>query len=90
VKSEAQVTTLSGTVTLINSSYNLLNISVTDTDTGKITTQQIFIGNDTKIIRNSDSKALSLSDIKIGDAIAAVRTKKAGVFEASTIVVVTD
>ncbi|WHH57396.1 S-layer homology domain-containing protein [Petroclostridium sp. X23] len=90
VKSEAQVTTLSGTVTLINSSYNLLNISVTDTDTGKITTQQIFIGNDTKIIRNSDSKALSLSDIKIGDAIAAVRTKKAGVFEASTIVVVTE
>ena len=89
-KTASNVQQMTGSVQLVNESYRFLNIEVADAIVGETTIHQVFIRPRASIINNNTSRDLTLSDIKRGDIVTVIGNMDSGVFEANTIVVISD
>ncbi len=87
-KSMGQTKQMTGSVESYNESYRVINIVVADGVTGATSTHQIFVKDKAKIINSSTSRTIDLDDIEEGDIVTVMGTTDVGVFEASTIVVI--
>ncbi len=96
VKIEAQALgqaqQMTGTVELVSESYKSIRIAVIDAVTRQATSQHVFVKNGASIINSSSSKSklLSLGDIKSGNVVTVIGTADSGIFEASTIVIISN
>jgi hypothetical protein len=96
VKIEAQALVqaqqMTGTVELVSESYKSIRIAVIDAVTRQATSQHVFVKNGASIINSSSSKSklLSLGDIKSGNVVTVIGTADSGIFEASTIVIISN
>jgi hypothetical protein len=85
-----QAQQITGRVELVNESYGLIRVSVADGVTGDTYIQQVFVKKGAKIIRSKDTREIDLDDIDVGDIITAVGTSNTGVFEANTVIIITE
>ena len=88
VTSVAKASTLTGTVTLVNTALGFVSVDVRDAATDEIYSCQIFVNDKTSIIAGSNGAKTKLSNIAEGDSIVATGAEKLGAFEASTIVII--
>ncbi len=81
----AQIT---GTVDLVNASYNFLQITYYDSTMQQNITQQVYVNKNTTIMNNSTGKDVSLKNIPIGSSVSIIGSATSGLFEATTIIVI--
>ncbi len=81
---------ITGVVESINDSYGFLNIISTEDSSENKTMHQVFVKKNAKIIRSTDTRTMYLRDIKEGDVVTAIGTVSMGVFEANTIVIISE
>lgn len=79
----AQVT---GTITLVNSTYGMIVVSTTDAS-GDVTEEQIFVKSTAKILDANDGKVKAVRDLKEGQKIMAAVTENTGILEAASIMI---
>lgn len=79
------VTQINGTVSSVNASYSLIQVSYIDPITGVSVIEPVFVKTKTTIIDILTGKAIKLSAIKPGAKIAAFGLRNNGVFEATTV-----
>lgn len=77
--------TITGVVTLVNVDFNFVMISRSNAD-GSTEEVQVFFAKDATLMK--DNKSIKLEAIKVGDVVSVFGTNNVGVFEASTLVVV--
>lgn len=85
VSSVGQVTSLTGTVQLVNTQIGFISLTVTDSS-GAALQQQVFVNEATSIISSATATRKQLSDIEAGDIIMATGAMNMGAFEAATII----
>lgn len=79
------VTQISGTVTSVNTSYSVIQVSYADMTTGITVIEPVFVKTNAAIVDILTSKSIKLNTIKTGAKITAFGLKQNGVFEATTI-----
>lgn len=89
-KTLGQAQQMTGSVELVNESYGFLNIVVVDAMTGETISHQIFVKDGAKIVDSNSSRILDLDDIEVGDIVTVIGSTNTGVFEAKTIVVISE
>jgi len=82
------VTTWEGTVTLVNSSYNLLQITFVDSVTGSTRTESVYVKSNASIVDYATQKDKKLSAIKPGTKVSVTGSLVSGIFEAGTVVII--
>ena len=90
IKSAAndEVITWAGTVTLVNSSYGLIQLEFTDATTGQTRTESVFVKDKATIVDYATKKTKKLSAITAGMKINVTGTMQTGLFEANTIIII--
>ena len=90
IKSAAndEVITWAGTVTLVNSSYGLIQLEFTDATTGQTRTESVFVKDKATIVDYATQKTKKLSAITAGMKINVTGTMQTGLFEANTIIII--
>lgn len=78
---------VSGVVELVNSSYNMIQVSFFDAQSGQTASQSVFVNTATKIFNNTTGKTVALKNIEKGATISVIGTQSTGVYLASTIIV---
>ncbi len=81
------IITWAGTVTLVNSSYGLIQMEFVDPTTAQKRSESIFVNSDAAILDYETQKAKKLSAITPGTKINVTGSMKTGVFEARTIII---
>lgn len=79
------VTQISGTVTSVNTSYSVIQVSYVDSVTGISVIEPIFVKNNAAIVDILTGKTIKFSAINTGAKVTAFGLKQNGVFEATTI-----
>lgn len=87
VESAFQIT---GRVDLVNTSYGLIQLTYTDTVSAQTITKQIFVKDKAKVYNSITGKDSKLSYVNVGSTVSVVGTSKNGVFEASSVVIITE
>lgn len=82
------VTTWEGTVILVNSSYDLLQISFIDPVTGTERNESVFVKSNASIVDYATQKDKKLSAIKPGTKVSVTGSMVSGIFEAGTVVII--
>ena len=82
------VTTWEGTVLLVNSSYDLLQISFIDPVTGTERNESVFVKSNASIVDYATQKDKKLSTIKPGTKVSVTGSMVSGIFEAGTGVII--
>ncbi len=82
------VTTWEGTVTLVNASFDLLQIEFVDPLTGTFRTESVFVKDNAKIVDYATQRDKKLSAIKAGNKVTVTGSMTSGIFEAGTVVII--
>lgn len=82
------VLTWAGTVTLVNSSYGLLQIEFFDQATSQTRTESVFVKSNASIVDYETQKSKKVSDIKVGMKVNVTGSMQTGVFEAGTVIII--
>lgn len=77
--------TITGVITLVNPNFNFVTMSKSNAD-GTTEDVQIFFTKDATMMK--DNKSIKIDALKVGDVVSVFGTNNVGVFEASTLVVV--
>ncbi len=86
--SVSTVTTLEGTVQLVNASFKLIQLQFVDDVTGETRTENIYVNDKASIVDYSSQKDVKLSTIKAGNVVSVTGSLTSGIFEARNIVVI--
>ena len=78
---------VSGVVEMVNASYNMIQVSFFDSQSGQTVSQSVFVNTATKIFNNTTGKTVALKNIEKGCTISVIGTQSTGVYLASTIIV---
>ena len=78
---------VSGVVEMVNASYNMIQVSFFDSQSGQTVSQSVFVNTSTKIFNNTTGKTVALKNIEKGCTISVIGTQSTGVYLASTIIV---
>ena len=87
VESSFQIT---GRVDLVNTSYGLMQITYTDIATSQTITRQIFVKEKAKVFNSVTAKDSKLQYVNVGSTVSVVGTSTNGVFEATSVVIITE
>ncbi len=79
------VTQISGTVSSVNTSYSVIQVTYTDKTSGITVTEPVFVKSKATIIDILTGSSIKLSAVKEGAVITAFGMRNSGVFEATTI-----
>lgn len=79
------VTQISGTVSSVNTSYSVIQVTYTDKTSGITVTEPVFVKSKATIIDILSGNSIKLSAVKEGAVITAFGMRNSGVFEATTI-----
>lgn len=79
------VTQISGTVSSVNTSYSVIQVTYTDKTSGITVTEPVFVKTKATIIDILSGNTIKLSAVKEGSIITAFGMRNSGVFEATTI-----
>ena len=77
---------LSGEITLVNSAYGMVKIEYVD-NAGNLIEKQIFVKDNAKIVDSNNPKVKSISNLEVGMNIAVTGTETLGIYEATTVMV---
>ncbi len=77
---------LSGEITLVNSAYGMVKIKYIDA-TGSTIEKQVFVKDNAKVVDSNNSKVKSISNLEVGMNIAVTGAETLGIYEATTIMV---
>lgn len=83
-----EVVTWSGTVTLVNSSYGLIQLEFTDAVTGQTRTESVFVKDKATIVDYATQKTKKLSAVTAGMKVNVTGTMQTGLFEANTVIII--
>ncbi len=81
---------ITGKVDLVNTSYGLMQLTYTDIATSQTITRQIFVKDKAKVFNSITGKDSKLSYVNVGSTVSVVGTSTNGVFEASSVVIITE
>ncbi len=84
------ITQISGTVSSVNSSYAVIQLTYVDSASGNAVTEPVFVKNKATIIDITTGNTIKISAINPGAKITAFGSRNSGVFEATTINVTTN
>lgn len=84
------VTQISGTVSSVNTSYGVIQLSYIDSASGNAVIEPVFVKSKATIIDISSGNTIKISSINSGAKITAFGSRNSGVFEATTINVTTN
>lgn len=87
VESAFQIT---GKVDLVNTSYGLMQLTYTDTVSAQTITRQIFVKEKAKVFNSITAKDSKLQYVNVGSTVSVVGTSTNGVFEATSVVIITE
>ncbi len=82
------VTTLEGTVQLVNSSFKLIQLKYIDSLTGEERIENVYVNDKASIVDYASQKDVKLSAIKAGAVVSVTGSITNGIFEARNIVVI--
>ncbi len=83
-----EVVTWAGTVTLVNSSYGLIQIEFMDSVTGHTRTESVYVKSNASIVDYETQKSRKLSTVTPGMKVNVTGSMKTGVFEAGTVIII--
>lgn len=83
-----EVVTWAGTVTLVNSSYGLIQLEFTDVVTGQTRTESVFVKDKATIVDYATQKTKKLSAVTPGMKVNVTGTMQTGLFEANTVIII--
>lgn len=83
-----EVVTWAGTVTLVNSSYGLIQLEFTDAVTGQTRTESVFVKDKATIVDYATQKTKKLSAVTPGMKVNVTGTMQTGLFEANTVIII--
>ncbi len=83
-----EVVTWAGTVTLVNSSYGLIQIEFMDSLSGQTRTESVFVKSNASIVDYETQKSRKLSTVTPGMKVNVTGSMKTGVFEAGTVIII--
>ncbi len=89
VKSVASPLQITGQVTLVNTTYNMLRVSYADVN-GDIQEAQVFVKDTAKILDSNDGKIKALKNILVGQNVTVAGSDNLGVFEATSIMILSN
>lgn len=81
---------ITGRVDLVNTSYGLMQLTYTDTVSSQTITRQIFVKEKAKVYNSITGRDSKLSYVNVGSTVSVVGTSTNGVFEASSVVIITE
>ncbi len=83
-----EIITWAGTVTLVNSSYGLIQIEFMDVVTGHTRTESVFVKSTATIVDYETQKTKKLAAVTPGMKVNVTGTMQTGLFEANTIIII--
>lgn len=83
-----EVVTWAGTVTLVNSSYGLIQLEFVDAATGQTRTESVFVKDKATIVDYATQKTKKLSAVTAGMKVNVTGTMQTGLFEANTVIII--
>lgn len=86
VTSVAVSTQVTGTITLVNTSYGMIVVDAVDAS-GNIVEKQIFVKDTVKILDANDGKVKTVKDLSAGKSIMAAIFENTGILEATSIMI---
>jgi len=89
VKSIATPLQITGQITLINTTYDMIRVTYVDYN-GSAKEATIFVKGNAKILDSNDGKMKTLSQLKVGQNITAAGMENVGVFEATSIMILSN
>ncbi|MBE7010615.1 MAG: S-layer homology domain-containing protein [Ruminococcaceae bacterium] len=89
VKSVAAPMQITGQIKLVNTTYNMLVVTHTDANGNTVDTQ-VFAKDNVKILDSNDGKIKYLRDLKPGQNVTAAGAENVGIFEANSIMILTN
>ena len=75
---------------MVNTSYGLMQLTYTDISTSQTITRQIFVKEKAKVYNSITGKDSRLANVTVGSTVSVVGTSTNGVFEAASVVIVTE
>lgn len=81
---------ITGKVDLVNTSYGLMQLTYTDPVSAQTITRQIFVKEKAKVYNSITGRDSRLANIGVGSTVSVVGTSTNGVFEASSVVIITE
>lgn len=88
VKSVAAPMQLTGQISIINTSYNMIVVKYTDTN-GNLAEKNVFL-NDAKILDSNDGKIKTIRNLSVGQNVTIAGIENVGVFEASSLMILSN
>ncbi len=88
VKSVAAPLQITGQITLVNTTYNMIVVSYTDTN-GNLAEKNVFLKS-AKILDSNDGKIKTIKNLSIGQNITAAGAENIGVFEATSVMILSN
>ena len=89
VKSVASPLQITGQITLVNTTYNMLRVSYTDSN-GDVKEAQVFVKDTAKILDSNDGKIKALKNLTAGQNVTVAGADNLGVFEATSIMILSN
>ena len=83
-----EIITWAGTVTLVNSSYGLIQIEFIDVVTGQTRTESVFVKSTATIVDYETQKTKKLAAVTPGMKVNVTGTMQTGLFEANTVIII--
>ncbi len=83
-----EIITWAGTVTLVNSSYGLIQMEFMDVVTGQMRTESVFVKSTATIVDYETQKTKKLSAVTPGMKVNVTGTMQTGLFEANTVIII--
>ena len=88
VKSVAAPMQITGQISIINTSYNMIVVKYTDSN-GNLSEKNVFLNN-AKILDSNDGKMKTIRNLSVGQHITIAGTENVGVFEASSVMILSN
>ncbi len=81
---------ITGRVDMVNTSYGLMQLTYTDIATAQTITRQVFVKEKAKVYNSITGKDSKLANVGVGSTVSVVGTSTNGVFEAASVVIITE
>ncbi|MBE7036716.1 MAG: S-layer homology domain-containing protein [Ruminococcaceae bacterium] len=88
VKSVAAPMQITGQISIINTSYNMIVVKYTDAN-GNLAEKNVFL-NSAKILDSNDGKIKTIRNLSVGQHVTIAGTENVGVFEASSLMILSN
>lgn len=88
VKSVAAPAQITGQISIINTSYNMIVVKYTDSN-GNLAEKNVFL-NSAKILDSNDGKIKTIRNLSVGQSVTIAGSENVGVFEASSLMILSN